>query len=122
MWTIFEQTLVSYDSAAISINIDSSFLHWNNTFPAVSVCFAKGRSTTALKTYFGEYWRTNNVTKPTKVMSFIKLVQSYLFINPNNLISTDDDYCGQQNKTCGVDFDALRDIVSSRSVIQNSNP
>jgi hypothetical protein len=44
-------------------------------------------------------------------MSYVKLMQSYLFINPNELIGVDDEYCAQQNKTCGINLDTLRAIV-----------
>lgn len=42
MATIFKFTLQNFQEDVININVDTSFLHWRNTFPAVSMCFIKG--------------------------------------------------------------------------------
>lgn len=41
MIVLFVYTMNVYENSAISINIDTSYLHWNNTFPAVSFCMLK---------------------------------------------------------------------------------
>lgn len=35
-------TWLSYQQDAININVDTSYLKWNNTFPAISVCIIEG--------------------------------------------------------------------------------
>lgn len=42
MATIFKFTLQNFQEDVININVETSYLHWRNTFPAVSMCLTKG--------------------------------------------------------------------------------
>lgn len=108
MSRIFLLTFRSFENDAISINVDTAYLHWNNTFPAVSICFSKGRNTNAIRNYLMEYWEANQIKPPQKVMSYIKLLQSFLFQSPNQPIEILDDYCQYQNETCGLNLKVLQ--------------
>lgn len=39
---IFVLTLQSFEQDVVIVNLDTAYLHWTNTFPAVSVCLARG--------------------------------------------------------------------------------
>lgn len=41
---IFMQTLDRFREDVVTTSVDMSYLHWTNTFPAVSICFEKGDS------------------------------------------------------------------------------
>lgn len=42
MTIIFQFTVKNFQQDVININVETSFLHWTNTFPAISLCLTKG--------------------------------------------------------------------------------
>lgn len=67
MCNILISTMESFASQAISISVETSYLEFNNTFPSISLCFIKGRSTNSIRSYLKDYWSANNITIPTKM-------------------------------------------------------
>ncbi|XP_011184675.2 pickpocket protein 11 [Zeugodacus cucurbitae] len=88
--------LKRYISDSISISVDTSFLHWNITFPSVSICLTKSRSNVEIMRFLNQ---TN--------INYIKNIHNYLFITPTN-INTKEDYCKDFNSTCGVNIHIIR--------------
>lgn len=62
MCNILKSTLDAFALQAISINVETSYLEFNNTFPSVSFCMIKGRSTSSIRSYLQAYWKANNIT------------------------------------------------------------
>jgi hypothetical protein len=136
MYTILKEILDDYGSNTVNINIDTLYLKWNFTFPAVSLCFHKGRSTTQIKNVLEKYWTDNNITLPQtfelekkepflnstnfnlfpsfrfRKINIFKMAQSYLFVHPNQFIEPNDEYCDTQNLTCGLNV-SLQDKVGA---------
>lgn len=42
MAIIFQFTVENFQEDVININVETSYIHWRNTFPAVSMCLTKG--------------------------------------------------------------------------------
>lgn len=42
MSIMFQQTIKGFEQDIVNVNLDNSYLHWVNTFPAISICFSKG--------------------------------------------------------------------------------
>lgn len=110
MSRIFILTYENISEDAISIQVDTSYLHWNNTFPAISLCLSKGRSTVAIKAFVKEYFDANNLTYPKRDMNFLKLIQTYLFQSPNVQIDELDQFCDTLNTTCGSHLETLQNL------------
>lgn len=53
-------TIDTYDET-ISVNPDTTYLRWNSTFPAISLCYAKGR-TNQISSFLKEHWKITNFT------------------------------------------------------------
>lgn len=52
MLKILILTSERFNSDIISIGIDSAYLNWNTTFPAVSLCLVKGMNVKVLRFRF----------------------------------------------------------------------
>lgn len=92
-----------------SINLDTNYLDWNNTFPAVSICMAKGRSTKKIENYMQEYWTANKQPVPPRAIRHYRAIQSLMFINIQQpLDGVNVDNCLEFNETCGFDMDILK--------------
>lgn len=50
MAIIFQFTLLNFQEDIINVNVETSFLHWRNTFPAVSLCLTKGTAGVQIST------------------------------------------------------------------------
>lgn len=96
--------LKRYISDSISISVETSFLHWNITFPSVSICLSKSRSNVEIMRFLNQ-----------KNINYIKNIHNYLFITPTN-INTKEDYCRGFNSTCGVNIHIAREQVSGGSI------
>ncbi|XP_058123105.1 uncharacterized protein LOC131294129 [Anopheles ziemanni] len=81
-------TIDTFDET-ISVSPDTSFLRWNSTFPAISICYSKGR-TGQISNFLKEQWIASNFT-PAKNTAYLwpKLAQTYLFLNPNTNLDND---------------------------------
>ncbi|XP_067626875.1 pickpocket protein 11 [Eurosta solidaginis] len=99
MSAIFILMLKRYFFDSISIAVETSFLHWNITFPSVTFCLSKNRSNAEVI----EFTKQHNI-------NYIKNIHNYLFITPIN-INTKDYYCKGLNSTCGVDIHIARKIL-----------
>ncbi|XP_075166693.1 pickpocket 29 [Haematobia irritans] len=100
---IFLLTINRYFSDSISIGIDTTFLRWNNTFPAVSFCLTKNRSGARV----AEYIEEANLPHQVSTQLYGKTLHDYMFVTPNNFLFKEDN-CVGLNSTCGVDILHLR--------------
>lgn len=69
MITIFLYAINSFENNEITINIDTNFLHWNNTFPAVSFCMLKPfnlRGEQKIKNFMRNYYAVHNMDDPSE--------------------------------------------------------
>ncbi|XP_053686311.1 sodium channel protein Nach [Sabethes cyaneus] len=100
-------TLDSFQET-VNIHIDTSYLRWNNTFPAISICYTKGRSINSIGKFFEKYWKENNISKPAKASNYFRLAQSYLFVSPNSNIDLRGSVCTGMNRTCDMNWDTMQ--------------
>lgn len=98
MW-ISKLTLNRYFSDSISIGFETTYLQWNNTFPSVTFCLLKNRSTTIIQ----EYVKGQNIPYKVSESNFVRTLQDYIFSNPNNVYFKTSS-CKGLNSTCGVDI------------------
>ncbi|KAM7353604.1 pickpocket 29 isoform 1-T1 [Cochliomyia hominivorax] len=101
--SIFLLTLTRFFSDSISIGIETTYLHWNNTFPAVSFCLTKNRSSSRVM----EFVKSEQIPHKVSATNYVKNIHDYMFTNPNN-IHFKEDYCDGLNATCGVDILRVR--------------
>lgn len=104
--SIFLLTMTRYFSDSISIGIETTYLNWNNTFPAVSICLTKNRSSSRVM----EFVKAEQVEHKVSTTNYVKNIHDYMFTNPNN-INFKEDYCNGLNSTCGVDILRVRKEV-----------
>ncbi|CAO1426504.1 unnamed protein product [Diamesa serratosioi] len=115
MYYLLLQNANDYNEQAASINLNTNYKDWNNTFPAISVCVTKGRSTNKIKEFLEEHWNSANQEIPTGIR-YYKIILSYLFLNPYqpldgiNLAS-----CSVYNETCGIDLDVMKRYLLPQS-------
>lgn len=115
MFVLLAQNADDYESQATTINLDTNYKDWNNTFPAISVCLTKGRSTNKIKDFVDAYWKTTNQTAPNGIR-YLKTILSYIFLNPYlPLDGIIEKTCVGYNETCGVDLDILRRYLLPQS-------
>ncbi|CAG9798443.1 unnamed protein product [Chironomus riparius] len=92
-----------------SLSLDTNYLDWNNSFPAVSICLGKGRSTSPFKQFFGDSFVRLDGSKSKLSIRHFRVLQSILFLNydhPMDSISL--DRCFDMNDTCGVDMKLIQ--------------
>lgn len=105
---ILQLTLKRFYTDVITIDVDTSFLHWDNTFPAVSICLTKGRSSSAkLKNYI----KDAKIPYSSSEISFVRLIHFYMFMSPENMGFSLKNECAGLNETCGVDIELIRSEV-----------
>lgn len=108
MCMILSTDLNEFNTKATSINLDTNYLDWNNTFPAISICMTKGRSTEKIKTYMTDYWNETDQPIPTRAIRYYRAIQSLMFINYHQpLDGVNVENCLEFNETCGIDMDIL---------------
>lgn len=64
---ILVYTVNDYANDAMSIHFDTSYLDWNNTFPAISFCMLQSSDPNAIGTvltFVPKYYDDHNITKP----------------------------------------------------------
>lgn len=66
MAIIFRTTLIAFGQDIIDVNIDTAYLHWTNTFPAVALCLARGNKVEQLESWATEYFDSSGIRKPDK--------------------------------------------------------
>lgn len=95
-----------------SINLDTSYRDWVNSFPAVSICLSKGRTTVPLKAALGNTLYFVNGSTMQIQMRHFRVMQALLFVDyqkPTEGISL--DACLEMNDTCGMDLNVQRNIL-----------
>lgn len=108
MYFILVENANDYNAQAATINLNTNYKDWNNTFPAISVCATKGRSTNKIRDFLLDFWKTTNQSAPHGIR-YYKIIASYMFLNPYkpvdgiNMIT-----CSEYNETCGVDLDIIK--------------
>lgn len=115
MTNILSATLNDFATKLTTINVDTSYRDWNNTFPAVSICMTKG-STKELESFMMNFWKTTNHTIPSRLPRHFRAVQSFMFANYERpLDGINLDNCLSYNQTCGVNITVLRDSLLPKS-------
>lgn len=69
MITIFIYTIDTYADGSISIHFDTSYLEWNNTFPAISFCMQEPTdpySKEKIRSFLLKYYAEQNFTEPNQ--------------------------------------------------------
>lgn len=118
MTFILISTYTTFNTNITAISVNTDYLDWNNTFPAVSICLLRGKSTEMIRDIFpiNPNDAKLELKKPyIKYMSFIKMVASYLYHNPTQNIEVFEPYCANENLTCGVNITLLREILSPKT-------
>lgn len=115
MFAILSRTMNDFTGKTTSINVDTSYREWNNTFPAISICMTKGRSTNKIKDYLQNYWETSGVPGPARPIRFYRAIQSLLFINFHQpLDGINVETCLELNNTCGIDIEITKSFMLPR--------
>uniref|UniRef100_A0A182WLX8 Pickpocket n=1 Tax=Anopheles minimus TaxID=112268 RepID=A0A182WLX8_9DIPT len=105
-------TIDTYDDT-ISVNPDTSYLRWNSTFPAISLCYAKGR-TNQISNFLKEQWASSNFTPAKRSCNntnylWPKMAQTYLFVSPNSNLDEDiTALCAGLNSTCNLNLKVMK--------------
>lgn len=116
MCVILSSSFKEFSTKTTSINLDTNYRDWNNTFPAVSICMMKGRSTSSIKEHMENYWKAMNQPTPPRVIRFYRAVQGLIFINFHQpLDGINVDACLEINDTCGINLNIMRNILLPRS-------
>lgn len=109
MYISLSSSINEFSERATSINLDTNYLDWNNTFPSVSICMTKGRSTDKIKNYMTDYWEATNHPIPPRAIRYYRAIQSLMFINNQQpLDGVNVDNCLEFNDTCGIDMEIIR--------------
>jgi hypothetical protein len=108
-------TLEEYFTDIVIINVETSYLDWINTFPAISICFRKGYSTKPIQEVMTKYWEENDVSETPNDRFFWRTLQNYMFISSLSPIDNYNEACEDFNSTCGVDLDFLRSQLLPRN-------
>lgn len=66
---IFISTYNRYSKDSVNINLDTAYIHWTNTFPAVSACVARNSKMDQIKTFVKAYLLATNQTLPKKCVT-----------------------------------------------------
>lgn len=59
----------TFNNDAFTVNIDTNYLQWNNTFPAISFCMQKPLdviSEVKIRNFIIEYYEKHNIENPFK--------------------------------------------------------
>lgn len=107
-----KNTLQDFYADTILINVETNYLGWENHFPAVSVCLQKGRSTGKLYEYLKRNW-DHNYTFPDSV-DYMRVLQSYLFVNNIEKLDGNLEICEDLNETCGIDWISVKNYLTPK--------
>lgn len=112
LFYLLKEKFLSSESSSTSINFDTSYHDWNNTFPAISICFDKGRTFKPIQDSVENYFTQNNIKQPSRPSRYFRTVRDLFFLNPQNPINKMSglDDCREINETCGVDIEVLRNV------------
>lgn len=75
MGLIFYLMIKRLGTDSTSIGITTSYIHWINTFPSVSICLVKGKVTDNFTITIRQRISSNNTT-----IQFIKYIHEQMFI------------------------------------------
>lgn len=107
--TISMLTFRQFYADSISIGVETTYLDWNNTFPAVSLCLIRSRSFTEVEKYI----KSLNLPEAMLTKKFVRNLHEYIFTNPTNMFFK-PNYCDGLNSTCGVNIlQFIRDVSIS---------
>ncbi|XP_055599892.1 sodium channel protein Nach isoform X2 [Uranotaenia lowii] len=109
MGYILLYTLENYEET-VNINIDTSYLRWNHTFPAFSICYLKGSAMVPISKFLEEFWEATNITKPSKLLGYQRLAHSYTFISSSASVVGKHGMCTGRNSTCDLNLEVLRQL------------
>lgn len=116
MVKILSSTLNKLSTETTSINLDTNYRDWNNTFPAVSICMTKGRSTEKIKRHMTEYWEVTNQPIIPRAIQYYRAIQNLMFINYHQpLDGVNVETCLKFNETCGFDMEIMRKVLFPQS-------
>lgn len=103
MITLFYYTNEAYANDAVTINVDTAYLHWNNTFPAVSLCMTENSHPFAIRKiqkFVVSYYKEHNITEPSQYVS-ISGVHVIMNITPFAVTLVD---CTMTDSICFIVF------------------
>lgn len=100
-------TLQDFDSDVVDLNLDTAYLHWTNTFPALAICLARGSSVLNLAQLAHADLERRQAAVPPNFHRYVKTLHDYLFLNPTVELR-EFEYCAGVNGSCGVDIEAFR--------------
>lgn len=116
MCMVLSSSLNEFGSKATSINLDVNYRDWNNTFPAVSICLMKGRSTDGIREYMLNYWNATNFPTPNRPIRHFRNIQNLLFLTFHQpLDGIDFTRCLELNASCGVDVEIVKGELFPKS-------
>ncbi|XP_032589837.1 pickpocket protein 19 [Drosophila grimshawi] len=110
MAAIFILIMARFHTDLTSIGVTTSYIHWTNTFPSVSICLVKNRITED----FAEFIQERIPGNETQTAIYRRNIFDYLFLSPENM-NIKEAYCRGYNSTCGVDIRILRRELLPRS-------
>lgn len=76
-------TLASFREDIVDVTFDTDYLSWTNSFPAISLCMARGYDVADLTRLSGEYLDQHHIQKPKACV-----YSSMLFVSKNNAFQT----------------------------------
>jgi len=109
MGSIFLLMMTRFQTDSTSIGVTTTYIHWSNTFPAVSICLIKNKITDE----FTQTVRRRVPPNKTVENTYVKNLYEYLFLIPENS-NIKEAYCRGWNSTCGVNILEMRKEVLTR--------
>lgn len=103
-------TYTRYYHDSVNITLDTAYIRWTNTFPAISTCISGSSQINGIKMFTRAYLMATNQTLPHKENTYYKFMRNYLFVTPTSPIRP-FDYCLQLNSTCGINVDTFKEMV-----------
>ncbi|XP_062134083.1 uncharacterized protein LOC133844200 [Drosophila sulfurigaster albostrigata] len=103
MGSIFILMITRYRTDSTSIGVTTTYIHWSNTFPGISICLVKNKPTEA----FTQAIRQRAPPDKKVENIYVKNIYEYLFLIPENS-NIKEAYCKDWNSTCGVNIVELR--------------
>lgn len=71
---IFLLSYNRYNKDSVNINLDTAYIHWVNTFPAVSICIVRSSRLNRIKSLLQVFMLASNRTLPKKCVVSFRIV------------------------------------------------
>ncbi|XP_055920688.1 uncharacterized protein LOC129952225 isoform X2 [Eupeodes corollae] len=100
-------TFKRYFSDPVSMIVDTEYIHWNFSFPAVSICLIKGKFSSSLIPLIDKF----NITYKGSKTNFLRLVHTCMFENSLRFDLTQLKKCGELESVYGIDVEEINAMV-----------